>query len=349
MSSYVVSCKRLLLRHRRLLSLTFLGGLLFVGWLLSPSVHRFHPWYPVKPDALEDPCLLTIYCNPGRLGNQMSTYASLLGVSKLNNRTPYAQHCNTVHLRPYFHLTASEIYRIPAEEARDYPLAAYFRPEDGRIPKNKNVLSGYAFPNSFTFFDHIGDEIRREFRFREHITSYVGEVLRGLRKGRSSAVLVGVHVRRTDYCQFLRKNIGRQASLGYFRRAMDYFRTKYRDVLFVVVSDDRKWCRKHLAGWPDVLVAPHLPRPAYDMALLSHCHHNIITYGTFGFWAAYLAGGETVYLADYLSPNSSLLSRDKTYPPRWIGISADSWEFPSNDQSCDLAWYETLWDKFWYS
>jgi hypothetical protein len=28
-----------------------------------------------------------------------------------------------------------------------------------------------------------------------------------------------------------------------------------------------------------------------DLALLAACNHTILTYGTFGFWAGFLAGG----------------------------------------------------------
>jgi hypothetical protein len=28
-----------------------------------------------------------------------------------------------------------------------------------------------------------------------------------------------------------------------------------------------------------------------DLALLAACNHSILTYGTFGFWAGFLAGG----------------------------------------------------------
>ncbi len=30
-----------------------------------------------------------------------------------------------------------------------------------------------------------------------------------------------------------------------------------------------------------------------DLALLAACNHTILTYGTFGFWAGFLAGGGT--------------------------------------------------------
>jgi hypothetical protein len=34
-----------------------------------------------------------------------------------------------------------------------------------------------------------------------------------------------------------------------------------------------------------------VPTVGRDLALLAACNHTILTYGTFGFWAGFLAGG----------------------------------------------------------
>ena len=63
--------------------------------------------------------------------------------------------------------------------------------------------------------------------------------------GNANLVLVGVHVRRTDFVHFARKEGGRLATSNYFRKSMEWFRRKYatskRRVMFVVVSDDMDW------------------------------------------------------------------------------------------------------------
>lgn len=51
-----------------------------------------------------------------------------------------------------------------------------------------------------------------------------------------------------------------------------------------------------------------------------------MTIGTFGFWAAYLAGGDTIYLANFTLPDSSFLKIFKpeaAFLPEWVGINAD--------------------------
>jgi hypothetical protein len=48
--------------------------------------------------------------------------------------------------------------------------------------------------------------------------------------------------------------------------------------------------------------------PGRDFALLIQCNHTIMTIGTYGFWAACLAGGDTVYLANFAQPNVEFLT-----------------------------------------
>lgn len=41
-----------------------------------------------------------------------------------------------------------------------------------------------------------------------------------------------------------------------------------------------------------VSVNNHLAFPGIDLALLSQANHSIMSYGTFGMWGAFLAGGD---------------------------------------------------------
>ena len=62
-----------------------------------------------------------------------------------------------------------------------------------------------------------------------------------------------------------------------------------------------------------------------DLAVLSRCNHTIMTVGTFGWWAAWLASGQVVYYANFPRPNSPLateFSKSKAdyFPPNWVGL-----------------------------
>jgi len=52
--------------------------------------------------------------------------------------------------------------------------------------------------------------------------------------------------------------------------------------MFVVVSDDTKWCERELRG--DDVVVIKTNAPAQDLAIMAACNHSIIDYGTYGIW-----------------------------------------------------------------
>ncbi|EPQ15959.1 Galactoside 2-alpha-L-fucosyltransferase 1 [Myotis brandtii] len=89
------------------------------------------------------------------------------------------------------------------------------------------------------------------------------------------------------------------------------------------------WCRENVdTSRGDVVFAGdgQEASPGKDFALLTQCNHTVMTIGTFGFWAAYLAGGDTVYLANFTLPDSDFLKIFKpeaAFLPEWVGINAD--------------------------
>jgi galactoside 2-L-fucosyltransferase 1/2 len=105
-------------------------------------------------------------------------------------------------------------------------------------------------------------------------------------------VYVGVHVRRTDYKEYLKRKYN--ASLAkpeFFVRQMNYFRKKYESVMFIVMSDEPKWCEEKVTG--DDVVVMWNNSAEQDLAIMAACNHSIIDYGTYGVWGAILAGGHT--------------------------------------------------------
>ena len=73
---------------------------------------------------------------------------------------------------------------------------------------------------------------------------------------------------------------------------MDYFRKKYSNPLFMIVSDDPGWCDTYLKANDTFVVRGNSPEQ--DLAILAACNHSIFDYGTFGMWGAMMAGGETL-------------------------------------------------------
>ncbi|KAG8433935.1 hypothetical protein GDO86_012341 [Hymenochirus boettgeri] len=266
----------------------------------------------------------------GRLGNLMGEYATLFALAKLNGHQAY--------IMPGMHDQLSKIFKIKLpvihSEAlnrlkwRDYWLHDWMSPEYNDIKGEYVKFNGY--PCSFTFYHHIRKEIQEEFTFHDYIKQESNDYLAKVRGDRKNVTFVGVHIRRGDYVHVMPNTWkGVIADKAYLDKAMDYFRMKYENPIFVVTSNGMDWCKENMNNSrEDIHFAGdgHEGSPGRDFALLAHCNHTIMTVGTFGIWAGYLVGGETVYLTNYTLPDSPFLKLFKyeaSFLPEWIGIPAD--------------------------
>ena len=97
------------------------------------------------------------------------------------------------------------------------------------------------------------DELRRLFRPKDRFMRRAGQILDEISAKRDHPVLIGVHVRRTDYLHHVKEYGNGHLVIGkYFEKAMRYLGEKFSNVAFVVVSDNMGWCRKHFSHLNDV-------------------------------------------------------------------------------------------------
>ncbi|XP_075047210.1 galactoside alpha-(1,2)-fucosyltransferase 2-like isoform X2 [Mixophyes fleayi] len=230
-----------------------------------------------------------------RLGNKMGEYAALYALAKLNGHQAY--------VLPVMHSELGKIFKIKLpvldQEAanrinwKGYTLSDWMSPEYSNI--SGQYVKLFGTPCSWTFYHHIREEILQQFTFHDYIKEQANSYLSKLKGDRKNVTFIGVHVRRGDYVHVmanLRKGV--VADKGYMQKAMDYFRNKYENPLFVVTSNGMDWCKNNIDNsLGDVHFAGDGQEgsPARDFALLVHCNHTIMTIGTFGYWAAYLVGG----------------------------------------------------------
>ncbi|XP_047648066.1 galactoside 2-alpha-L-fucosyltransferase SEC1-like [Phacochoerus africanus] len=274
----------------------------------------------------------------GRLGNQMGEYATLYALARMNGRPAFIPPEMHSTLAPIFRITlpvlhASTARRIPWQ---NYHLNDWMEERYRHIPGEYVRLTGY--PCSWTFYHHLHAEILQEFTLHNHVREEAQDFLRGLRvNGSRPSTYVGVHVRRGDYVHVM-PNVwkGVVADRRYLEQALDWFRARYRSPVFVVSSNGMAWCRENIdASRGDVVFAGNgiEGSPAKDFALLTQCNHTVMTIGTFGIWAAYLAGGETIYLANFTLPTSPfrmVFKPEAAFLPEWVGIAADLWQARDN-------------------
>ncbi|CAF3663967.1 unnamed protein product [Rotaria socialis] len=123
---------------------------------------------------------------------------------------------------------------------------------------------------------------------------------------------IGIHIQRRSHFFCVKY----ASSDEYLLSAIEYYRNLYSNVSFIVASDDRRYCRNLFRNQANVFLTPKSFSEADDLIALSFCQHSIVTGGTFGWWAAYLADGLVIH--DKVYP--SLCKQHEHYYPPWFLI-----------------------------
>lgn len=311
----------------------------YIGTLVMPPPPRLPAAGIVMDSSLLNYSLynthnLTITFSGG-LGNQMFQYAALYGIGKANGFKPVITG-GTLVARTFHLLKARRTYEDAYALTKTYGIyverkSNAFDSRTFTLNFMKNIaLDGFF--QSWRYFDHVRSDVRKQFQFRSTIVAAVNDFLKEsavLVPGVLEPTYVGVHIRRGDFLDAQNVKAGYTvADASFVKRAMRYFEKKFERIVFVVCSDDIEWSTHNVRTAREddsVVVFSRFASvsPAYDLALLSHCNHSIITVGTFGWWGAWLAGGQTVYLRDYPRLDSTLRDSFRMsdyYLPKWIAM-----------------------------
>ena len=276
--------------------------------------------YSRRSHALPFHCshLMTLARSIGRTGNQMFEYAALLGIAHRHNYTavisPKFPLTNVFNLTNVAYSDTSDMIRLSEDKH-----ATYEKKFEEVDTQHNYTLDGYF--QSWRYFSEINNKIRSIYKVKD---IYLKPALKFLKQiSRQGRPNVCVHVRRGDFLSRACEERGYGvAGLGYIEKAMSYFKTKLNDPLFIVLSDDIRWCQSNLDK-SNTVFSP-FDKANEDLALMTLCDHAIVTSGTFGWWGAWLSNGKVVYYKDYPRPNSEFeteFNRHDYYPPSWVGLA----------------------------
>ena len=268
----------------------------------------------------------------GRLGNQMFIYAILFGMSVLYpERTPclirnveknngFKHILETFpHLNIHYHPFCKDPFETRSvvlfEEKRKYLTLTLNFIEN--LPIRHIQLRG--FYQSYWFFNHVKDAMRREFQFSKDVMQHTHTFFQSTVPQEWSKVnftRIGIHVRRGDrITERLERRGFIQPPIEYFYNAMNYFLERYERVQFIVASDDIPWCKENLKAEHIVYSGQTY---TIDMAIMSSCDHVVITLGSFSWWVGWLNKGTTIYHVKFPPPgklSSFQHRRENWYPP----------------------------------
>ena len=256
----------------------------------------------------------------GRLGNWMFRYAHAFSVAKklnykciIRSKHPLTTFFDIPNVSdmPLDNLLVVKQSQWDRQTRQDY---------SDYLSHNLTFIGTYErFPYFINYSKEIKDIYKVKPKYLEQAQTFIDA------NTPKKRTLIGIHVRRGDFQKS--KSLERGAVTAdqeYFIKAMSYYRHLYSDAIFIVVSDDHLWCQQNIVG-PDVRYSL-FTEAIVDFAIVTLCDHTIMSVGTFGWWAGWLAGGTVVYLADYPIPGSLLEKRvmhgrENFYFPDWIPIS----------------------------
>ena len=256
----------------------------------------------------------------GRLGNQMFEFALSLGIARTLNYTHVVRPSHP--LLNYFNIT--ELANINVTNTMSISEGQW---RNKKWRNNKTYfdfnLTCNGYFQSWHFFENSSDVVRRSLTIKADFKDQAKKFL-DTHIHEDNKTLIGIHIRRGDFLNGVQKKLGRVvASVLYFETAKTYFRQKYKDPVFVVISNDMKWCKENIAD--NNTIFSIFKKPIIDMALMTLCHHVIISSGTFSWWVGWFCSGNVVYMKDHPRPGSPISKQPKYtegfYLPTWIGMS----------------------------
>ena len=269
----------------------------------------------------------TIYMeSKGRLVNIMFCVASAISIARANKRHLVVDERTDEVMTESFRTNMDSYYSVGKSPNGTmlYQESGMFTYETHYIfnlPRQNLQLDGFF--QSWRYFTNMSAEVKHIFtQFHSEHTQAAESFMHSLKNSISTenTTFIGVHVRRSDYAGT--KKPVRNPGLVYITNAMTTFRKRHGSVHFIVCSDDRKWCIDNLTPLPNVTVSPPGVKEI-DLAILTMCDHTIMTMGTFGWWAAYIVGGEAVRPDSIYTKrkyNWNELMMHNFYLPHWFVV-----------------------------
>ena len=280
----------------------------------------------------------------GRFGNNLFQYASAYSIARDTYRTVVIQGAASDAFKAMLRGIAAPVHWLerPIETLMEGAAGKYQADLTRQSDRDVNLC---CFLQSWRYFQKYAADIRKEFTVRDdliaaarklrqqaldrHITTITrsGDTFRPITA--QDVTVVGVHVRRQDFTlQQMNKRGYVAAPKSYFHKAMQYFRHRHNNTLFIVCSDDPAWPVHNLlvnttgGQLHDVQIISESTDA--DFPLLISCDHVIMSVGSYGWWAGWLSGGTVVYYSGWPKPGTVIGDQYKQqdyFLPNWIAIA----------------------------
>ena len=271
---------------------------------------------------------LYIYCDEGegRLGNRLFQYASALGIARYSNRKILfsPRLLRLKYLLPNLTLETTKKTFWKKWERINEHHNSIFNKRFFHLP-NKNVTIG-KYLQSYLYSKDITNEIFKTFSgINPALIKLVD--MKFIRKAQKEIRTKLLYTNHTTVCVHVRR--GDLLMGGGFKGpepeellyAMNWMEKRHNQVVFYVASNGMDWCQKHLKT-KNVFFS-NFTSAEKDFILMQSCDHMIMTFGTYGWWAAWMTsqrGGDVMaFRTPYQQGGwwSKNFDRASNFPGHW--------------------------------
>lgn len=258
----------------------------------------------------------------GRLGNQMFQYASLRGIARNRGYDFCVPNHNQILKDPYgfdvkieifypFKMSHVSPHNIKLLDRGYAPVAEerHFHFDEILFNMCPDEITLAGFFQTEKYFQHIQDEIRADFSFKDEILEPCKEMMGSVGEA------ISLHVRRTDYLQ----NPNHTAlDLNYYEKALKYFDNGLPVIIF---TDDVDWCKEQEVFSDERFMVSESGDQYIDLCLMSLCKHHIIANSSFSWWGAWLSNYDDVVAPiQWFGKTNKDKNTQDLIPERWTRI-----------------------------
>jgi len=251
----------------------------------------------------------------GQLGNQMFQYAALKGMAKNKGYDYGIPNHNEIFddgignkLRiELFDCFDLDVKTYSGIQTRFHEIGFAFDKKLFNNCPDDVSLTGYF--QTDRYFDHIADEIRKDFTFKKKIRDECKEIVEEV----FDQDPIALHIRRGDF--LINSGNHHNLSLDWYEKALKKFDPDREVIIF---SDDIFWASAQELFGPDRFIISDGNSSYHDMFMMTQCSDFIIANSTFSWWGAWLANtGRVIAPSKWFGPNNAHLDIKDLYCKHW--------------------------------
>lgn len=254
--------------------------------------------------------------NLGRLGNQMFQYSAIKAISHKHNYRFVIPPKNNFgkedeKVRSDINSTIYDVFCLSEVEQ-----GLLFNPVimeathafDSNLfehcPDNVDLM-GYFQTDKY--FKLIEDDIRNDFKFKDHILNTCQEFL-------NRSEYISLHIRRGDYINL--QHYHPLITLEYYEKGLSML----PDLPVLIFSDDTEWCNNQDLFSSDRFMVSESKDTGIDLCLMSMCKYHIIANSSLSWWGSYLARSEKTIAPNVWFHKDRGIDNGDKYLKNWIVI-----------------------------